>query len=83
MKYVKSYDQCCALWFDIFIIFQNIVSMGFHCFRRVLDHFRFRNYHITDVIFIFDNIVSFSFLMKNVKVKVAEPFADRFRLFYP
>ena len=76
MKYVKSYGQRCALWFDIFIGFQNIVSMGFDRFRRVLStvYFHFRNYHITDVVFISDNIVSFSFPMKkNMKVEIVEP----------
>ena len=77
MKYVKSYGQCCALWFDIFIIFQNIVSIGFDVSSTV--YFHFRNYHITGVVFIFT--YRFRFQWKNVKVKVVEYFADRFRPF--
>ena len=40
--------------------------MGFDRFRCVLStvYFRFQNYHITDVVFISDNIVSFSFPIK-------------------
>ena len=45
-------------------------------------YFRFQNYRITDVVFISDNVVLFPFPMKkNMKVKVVEPFADRFRPF--
>ena len=55
----------------------------FDRFRCVLDRiFCFLNYRIISVIFIFDNIVLFSFpIKKNVKVKVVEPFADYFRPF--
>ena len=45
-------------------------------------YFCFQNYRITDVVFISDNVILFPFPMKkNMKVKVVEPFADRFRPF--
>ena len=79
MKYVKSYGQCCAHWFDIFIVFQNIVSM----FSIIFDvsstvYFRFRNYRITHVVFIFDNIVSFSFPMKKCESESGGAFRRSF-----
>ena len=64
-KCVKSYSQSCALWFDIFTVFQNIVLIGFDHYQCVLDRiFLFPNYRNTDAIFVSDNIVSFLFSMK-------------------
>ena len=77
MKYVKSYSWSCALWFDIFIVFQNVISIIIDVFSIV--YLRFKNYRNTNAVFISDNIVSFSFLTKkNVKVKLTELFADGF-----
>ena len=57
--------------------------MGFDHYRCVPTlYFRFQNYQNTDVVFIPENTVPLSFLMKkNMKVKVVEPFADHFRPF--
>jgi len=41
-------------------------------------YFRFRNYRITDVVFIFDNIVSFSFPMKKCESESGEAFRRSF-----
>ena len=41
-------------------------------------YFRFRNYRITDVVFIFDNIVSFSFPMKKCKSESGGAFRRSF-----
>ena len=57
MKCIKSYGKSCALWFDIFIAFQNIASLGF------------RNYCDADAVFVFDNIDRFRFRWKMWKWK--------------
>ena len=44
-------------------------------------YFLFRNYRNTGIVFVSENTISLSFPMKNMKVKMVEPFADRFWLF--
>ena len=52
------------IWFDIFIVFQNIISIIIDVFSIV--YFRLKNYRNTDAVFTYDNIVSFSFLTKKM-----------------
>ena len=57
------------------ILFRSVLSTVYFCFR---------NYHITDVVFISDNIVSFSFPMKKkYESGNSGALADGFNRFHP
>ena len=83
IKYVKSYDQCCALWFGIFIVFSKYCFDEFWSFSMCPRPYIFVS-EITALLMLFSfPIISyhFHFWWKNVKVKVMEPFDDHFRPF--